>query len=350
MDLFSIFLSIITNIHVLLIFFSSFAFLVCLYIFISIQTKQAVTLFGNPDCNEVIHSHYGNVFGIGVEVMGMTFFAITYMFSAIALNAPSIKTPETLLVMFALALLGFYFALYLFIIQFFSLRKLCFWCIMLFGIIALVMVMIGFIGFGDILTLLPKYYSVFLGMHIVAITIGYGGAIFNDMFFFIFLRDFRISEIEKNIMSTFSKGIWIALMLFFASGLALFLPQAESMLANSKFLLKMTAVGVIVLNGIALNLYVAPRLLNLSFWDNSSGGTHLRKTAFALGAISFTSWNIAFLMGLISSLPFSFIQLLLFYVVALIGAILGSQVLEYIIEIKASKHFPGDTAPPTLPQ
>ena len=55
---------------------------------------------------------------------------------------------------------------------------------------------------------------------------------------------------------------------------------------------------------------------------------HIRKIAFALGAISIVSWYSAFILGMLRTLPIEFSSLLLIYLFILGGAIIGSQFME----------------------
>jgi len=179
-------------------------------------------------------------------------------------------------------------------------------------------------------------------MHIFALVLGLGGATLNDLFFFKFLRDFRIVDWEKIVLHTFSRIIWIGLTLFFISGLALFICEWERLIASSKFQLKLVVVSVIFGNGILLNMYIAPRLLELSYGEHaifSSRSTLLAKrVAFAGGGISFVSWYGAFFLGMLDSLPFTFWQLLILYILALLCAVIGALTVEKHVALQATKH------------
>jgi len=171
-----------------------------------------------------------------------------------------------------------------------------------------------------------------LTLHLIAAAIGLGGATITDVFFFKFLKDFKISESESEILRTLSQVIWFTLALIVLTGIGLYLPASERLLISSKFLVKMIVVGVIIINGAFLNLLISPKLVHISFGEShhhESGELHrLRKLAFALGAISSVSWYSAFILGSLRRLSFSFQELLGIYLILVVIAVIGSQVIE----------------------
>ena len=96
--------------------------------------------------------------------------------------------------------------------------------------------------------------------------------------------------------------------------------------------MKVIVVGVIIVNGILLNLKISPRLVKISFGKlhkHKPGELRRqRKLAFALGAISITSWFSAFIFGMLRSVPISFANLLAIYLIVLGIAISLSQIAE----------------------
>jgi len=86
--------------------------------------------------------------------------------------------------------------------------------------------------------------------------------------------------------------------------------------------LKMIVVAVLLINGLILNLRIAPKL------STGAVSKRVRKAAYALGSVSGGSWLSAFILGTMRASPLPFSQLLGIYVLALGGAILVSQLLE----------------------
>jgi hypothetical protein len=82
-----------------------------------------------------------------------------------------------------------------------------------------------------------------------------------------------------------------------------------------------------------LNLFVAPKLVKISFGeepiDHPGELHHLRRVAYAFGGISITSWLITFILGSIRSLPFSSLQIIIGYVILILGVVIASQYVDY---------------------
>ena len=100
-----------------------------------------------------------------------------------------------------------------------------------------------------------------------------------------------------------------------------------------KFWAKITIFLVILINGAALNLLIAPKLVKISFGGqrHETGGLkrRLRKWAFALGSVSLISWYSAFILGALKSVELGFFNILLIYLGVLMLGVLFSQLVEY---------------------
>ena len=180
--------------------------------------------------------------------------------------------------------------------------------------------------------LLAAYNSSIVTLHFLAVAIGLGGATITDILFFKFLRNFRISKKETDIMRTLSRAIWFSLAILVLTGVALYIPQANELNHSAKFLAKMVVVAVIIINGIFLNLFVAPKLVKISFEETRKHQPEKlhreRKIAFALGVVSIISWYSAFLLGMLRNISMSFSSLILIYVLLLLLGIFVSQYIE----------------------
>lgn len=178
----------------------------------------------------------------------------------------------------------------------------------------------------------------FWGLHILGVVFGLGAATVTDLLFVDFMRNFRVERREAEIMELLSKIIWVGLGLLLISGLALFLPRWEAFLASDRFLMKMTAVGAVILNGVFLNLWIQPRARKISFVktgetraiseEEKERRVRLRRGAFALGGISFVSWYGAFGLAVLNMIALSYLNLLLLFLAALVLAVGASQFKE----------------------
>ncbi|MDQ5883129.1 MAG: hypothetical protein QG654_40 [Patescibacteria group bacterium] len=184
----------------------------------------------------------------------------------------------------------------------------------------------------SLVSLLVEYKGVVVFFHAFAAAIGVGAATVTDIFFFKYLKDYKISESEHKTMETLSGVIWVALGLLVLTGIGLFVPNSETLLESSKFLTKVVAVLVLILNGIMLNLLVSPKLMEITFGEEHhpmKGELHfMRKLAFALGAISISSWYVIFILGSLKSIPVSVGTGISLYVLLLVLAIVGSQAFD----------------------
>lgn len=189
------------------------------------------------------------------------------------------------------------------------------------------------------LEILLENIDVVRTVHILGVALGVGTATITDLFFFKFLKDFKISSLESGVMNTLSGVIWFALVILVVSGTLLYLEDVEKFNNSSKFLTKMIIVGVIIVNGITLNFFVSPRLAKITFHkkhEHQPGELHhIRKIAFALGAVSVTSWYSAFILGMFRSVPLSFSVLLSAYITLLVVVIAFSQLAERVYSKKA---------------
>ena len=200
------------------------------------------------------------------------------------------------------------------------------------SLIAIIVISMILSTYPTAITFMAENKKAITLIHVISMALGLGGATFSDYFFFKFLKDFKISKFEKDVLDALSNIIWVMLFVAIISGVGLFLPEAGRFMASTKFLLKLIVVSVITLNGIALNILIAPSLMKFSFRKDSHP-THktvhfTRRLGFALGSVSILSWYSAFFLGSFRSLPWSFETLLIGYIVLLACGIVGSQLLD----------------------
>lgn len=316
-------------------------FCISAYLFERHVRNQPVICPMKAHCNNVISSRYGKLLGVSNTIYGMAYFAlIAFTYSTIAVF-PHLQTPAILFTLFLCSFGAALFSVYLIAVQAFILRNWCSWCLA----IALISIATFFVAYQHVgsmlLPLYAEFRSIFIILHLFAVALGVGGAIISDTFFFRFLKDLRISHDEKEILHTFSQIIWIGIGLFLVSGFGLYAPFAEAYQLSAKFMAKMIVVGIIILNGSVLTFFISPKLEKISFHEEEvdfPGELRLlRKIAFALGAISATSWVAALILGALPAIPFTLLQVVFLYVIALILGITASQILETRFALQAKK-------------
>ncbi len=187
----------------------------------------------------------------------------------------------------------------------------------------------------SLISLAQQYYPYFVGLHLVGVVLGFGGALISDILFFKFLKDLKITKNESSILHALSKVIWFGIGIIVLSGFFLFLSDIERYSISSKFLAKMAIVAIIIINGFVLNFIVTPKLTSIAFGELKSSG--IRRLAFASGAVSITSWVAAFILGLMHRSPWPFHILFGTYLLIVGGAMLGSQILEKLISTRKIK-------------
>lgn len=334
-----IYLYMLVILEVVSIFVAFAGFLVAFYIRHKKRTNEHLLCHVGSDCNAVVHSDFSKFLGFPVELLGMFYYGWTAVGHGLLLAFPDFLPDWSALFLLALSLIGFLFSLYLIFIQVFTLKQWCTWCIFSACFCTMLFASALLAYGGSTLTLLAENKHIIVIIHALAMALGLGAATLTDIFFFKFLKDFKISEGEADVMRTISQVIWFALGVVVITGIGLFLPQADVLAESSKFLVKMIVVLVIIVNGAVLNLYITPRLSQISFGEahhHKPGELHhIRKIAFALGGISIASWYTAFLLGSLRSIPLPFTAVLALYMGALACGIIGSQIMERAFSKKA---------------
>ncbi len=318
--------------EVIIIFCAFAGFIIAAYIRHQKRSNERLVCHVGSDCNAVVHSDFSKFFGVPVELLGMIYYGWTAIGHGLLLAFPDFLPAWSALFLLTLSLVGFLFSAYLIFIQAFTLKQWCTWCVFS-AILCVIIFSSALFSFGgDIILLLAQNKSIIVLLHAVAMAIGLGAATLADIFFFSFLKDFKISESETSVMRTLSQVIWFALGLVVITGFGLFIPEAVALAGTPKFLVKVIVVAVIIINGAVLNLYITPRLSQISFGvahDHKPGELHhMRRLAFALGGISITSWYTAFLLGSLRSIALPFVSILALYLAALACGIIGSQIME----------------------
>ena len=168
-------------------------------------------------------------------------------------------------------------------------------------------------------------------LHVLAVVVGMGSALVSDIFFNIFIKDKKIQKYENKILNRLSAIVWISLLFILLTGLMLFLSDPLGYSMSVKFLIKMTIVGLIAINGYLFMRIVHPALHKMDFSDNNIHHRYvrLRKVSFALGAISLVSWLSAFILGVLGDIPFSYTESITGYLTICFAGILISQIMEY---------------------
>jgi uncharacterized membrane protein len=284
------------------------------------------------DCNSVVYSSYSKFFGIDVTTFGIFYYGLISALYAFFMIFPSI-TPDYLYVIgFLLSVFAVIFSVYLLIIQFLVIREWCFWCVCSAVISLAILISSGAALGSNLHVFLLEYKTIIVILHALSAALGMGTVIVTDVFFMKFLKDYRITQSESEILDTLSQVVWFALGMLILTGAALYIPSSVELLIKTKFVAKLVIVGVVVVNGVLLNLLVAPKLIKISFGEQSIDGPdelhNLRRFAFAFGGVSIVSWLCTFILGSVRSINLSIGAILGIYLIIILAAVVGSQLFD----------------------
>lgn len=290
------------------------------------------------DCSKVLNSDFSKFFGIGLEYLGAIYYSIILIGYALYITLFPDHF-ELLLGLGIISTVGLLFSIYLTLVQMLTIKSWCTWCLGSAGITAGIFVVSALSIASqhlDLIALVKEYKVIFVLLHLFGFALGLGGATVTDILFFRFLKDFKISESENEILSIMSNIIWFGLAIAILSGIGLYFGNMEVLNETPKFLVKVVIVGIILVNGIFLNLMVAPRLVTMSFKNSKElkntlpirRASRLRKYAFAGGAISFVSWYTTAILGGLKKVPYDFMEIFTVYILILAIAIVASQIFE----------------------
>jgi hypothetical protein len=157
-------------------------------------------------------------------------------------------------------------------------------------------------------------------LHLIGVVIGAGGAIASDFMFFSSVKDERISHTEMRFLKLGSKMVWLGLSILFISGGLIFLGDVARYSVSTKFLAKMTIVGIITINGILFHIFHIPHLHRHAGTHFPSSDEFTRKlpVLVASGVVSMVSWMSALVLGSLHSIPYSYLSIMSLYFFALI--------------------------------
>ena len=163
--------------------------------------------------------------------------------------------------------------------------------------------------------------------HVVAVVFGMGAALVSDVLFSFFSKDKRLTRTEISVLSVLARIVTISLVVIALSGVVIFFSDSAKYLASTKFMAKMSILGVLVINGYVLHRYIWPHLLNKSFFF-AKRERFARVTAFLCGAISVVSWLSVCVLGVLDGVPYAYGTIMALYV----GILLVAMAVAVLIE------------------
>lgn len=174
-------------------------------------------------------------------------------------------------------------------------------------------------------------WNIALIIHLTGLILGLGSTTVADLSLVRILRRRVIHEEDYLNLKFLSHLVWLGWGVLLASGL--WLVALNGWVPADKHLAKLVITLVIGANGLYLHRVVFPKILEAinhdlvttSFWKTLGASV-------TSGAISVTSWWVVFVMGALRQLSFTTGELLLGYVVVLLGAILIGQLITFRLQ------------------
>ena len=149
----------------------------------------------------------------------------------------------------------------------------------------------------------------------------------SDALFSFYSHNKKLSHSEIHTLRILSRVVWGGLLIIVLSGAGLFLSDVPRYIVSVKFLVKMTVMVVLLVNGWILHKYISALMIKRGFLSDHKY-TGARKLAFICGAISVVSWLSLCVLGVIDSLPFTYLTLMSAYLVIVGGAIIAALAIE----------------------
>jgi len=319
-------------IYSLIIIFLAFAgFFIASLIRQKLKTHAPLTCPLGADCSAVIRSRFSKFLGIPLTVWGMIYYAFAALGTTASLLLPQLQTGGNAFLLITASMIAFVFSMYLTAIQAFVIKEWCSWCLGS-AIVSFLIFLVSAIKLGGMFPLLlAEFRPVVFITFLFGLIIAFGGAIIYTVLFFKFLRDYKLSSTEKEVLISVENVIIIGLGLVIVNGVGLFIPLAGWYVTNPEFILAAIAVLVLSVQTVLEKADIAPRLTDLYDADiipADDDHSYTRKLAYAGGAVSLVSWAALTLMTFIK-FHMSFLALLAFYVLFLVIAVILSQVSEY---------------------
>lgn len=311
---------------------AAFGFGLCLHIFRKKRQPKPMVCMLGADCNKVVKSEFSTFLGVGLEFYGIGYYALSLLFYAAAFLWPDAFALEAKFFATGFALAAFLFSCYLTFVQAFYIKSWCSWCLTSAATSTLIFLLAvsGDIAAGlDFVPLLLEWREPLVALHLLGFALGIGGATVADLVFFRFMKDFYISESERDIIRSLSQALWIGLLVVVVSAVGLYLPAQAG--EASYFWPEMALLALIAANDAIFGLVIMPKLV-------AAAGNHkvlrvaevqsLRRVAFALGSASFVTWYAAFVAVLQGESGLHVGSFFGWYVAAMVGALVLSQLVE----------------------
>jgi len=308
------------------------------------KKKTSVTDMACPmdgSCEKVVSSEYAKFLGVPVELMGIMYYIFVIFSYSFFLIGPA--TPNWF-VFFVLvsSMSAVLFSAYLTFIQAFALKMWCTLCLTSAALCALIMFFAVPAATVSLAELMLQYEIIlFIGL-LFGAAVGLGSAVIGDFFLLKFVQDFEISEMQSETIRTLYHMSWFGLSFVVVTGLGLFLADSSLLMNHDVLATSLVALAIILVNNSFLNLYIAPRLQDISFFKGAEDLTQklifTRKAAFSMSFISIVSWLALFVL-LVYNPEIGWDIALALYGVGLVLAFFAGLLVDLFEDVRANDMF-----------
>src|SRR3989344_2202919 len=209
-------------------------FALALFIFISKRKAKPIACPMDGHCDDVVRSEFSKFFGVPVEILGMLYYAV-------AVAAYSV----------------FYVKL----------------------------------GFAVIpAEIFEEFYEILVAGHLLSAGLGFGASVVGAIMLGKFVKDFKMSDFEADILRTLAQIIWFSIFILILSGFGLYFSDE----GISNILYKSAIAAVLVLVSAVLNLAILPKMVKktLLFVNNGENpvSSAAAKTSLAFNFLAVFIW------------------------------------------------------------
>ena len=269
-------------------------FSLAVFIFTSKQKAKPIACPMDGHCDAVVRSEFSKFFGIPVEIFGILYYATIVLAYSVFYFRSDLAIPLVAFSMFGLTFFSFLFSLYLTFIQAFSLKQWCVWCLTSAGLSSFIFLSnIFYVKFGFVsipAEVFEEVYEVLVVGHLLSAGLGFGASIIGIMMLWKFVKDFKVSVFEADIMRTIIQVIWFATFILILSGFGLYFSGEDV----SNILIKAGIVSVLVVVSVVLNLIILPKMIKRSLLfmggGNVSVSPAVSRASLLLNSLVVLAW------------------------------------------------------------
>ena len=248
-------------------------FALAFFIFISKRKAKPIACPMDGHCDDVVRSEFSKFFGIPVDILGMLYYAsVAIAYSVFYFHSGS-AVPLAAFAMFGLTSFSFLFSLYLTFIQAFNLKQWCVWCLTSAGLSSFIFLSnVFYIKFGLVsipAEIFEEFYEFLVAGHLLSAGLGFGASVVGAIMLWKFVKDFKMSDFEADILRTLSQVIWFAIFILILSGFGLYFSDG----GINNVLYKSIIVAVLTVISAVLNLAILPKMIKKTLLFMGGGET-----------------------------------------------------------------------------